>query len=228
MISLAFNDTKFQAKFGSVIQQARNPRAILLNAGHEVGNRLKSHFRMRDRNSANPLSERRSHFWLAVSRTVQNPELEGSNTVSVSINHPAFAQKVFGGTIRAKIANPAFAQKVFGGTIRAKIADPALTIPVEERAYGRTAATFEQETGLKLFLIKTGKGAFQNAVLAVKDDGAKGFTVEYILTKSVTQQADPEALPDKTMLERAILARSQRVLDQQNAEDNPNPNAEIP
>ena len=210
MISLAFNDTKFQAKFGSVIQQARNPRAILLNAGHEVGNRLKSHFRMRDRNSANPLSERRSHFWLAVSRTVQNPELEGSNTVSVSINHPAFAQKVFGGTIRAKIA------------------DPALTIPVEERAYGRTAATFEQETGLKLFLIKTGKGAFQNAVLAVKDDGAKGFTVEYILTKSVTQQADPEALPDKTMLERAILARSQRVLDQQNAEDNPNPNAEIP
>lgn len=205
MILLKFQDAKFQARFGGIIQQAKNPRTILLSAGREVGTRLKAHFRARDKSSANHLSERRSHFWLAVSRTVQNPQMEGENTVSVTINHPAFAQKVYGGTIRAKVAE-------------------ALTIPVEERAYGRTTATFEAETGLKLFLLRTGKGAFQSAVLAVKDDTARGFTVEYILTKSVTQQADPEALPDKSAMELAILARAQRVLDRQIADEKPDTN----
>ena len=53
---------------------------------------------------------------------------------------------------------------------------------------------------------------------------AKGFTVEYILAKSVTQKADAEALPDKTMLELAILARSQKVLDRQVQGETPDPN----
>ncbi len=194
-MTLTFDDVKFQADFGKIIASAKNPRAILLNAGREVGNRLKAHFRKRDRDSANHLSERRSHFWLAVSRTVQNPIVNG-NTVTVTINDPRFAQKLFGGKIEAKEAD-------------------ALTIPVEERAYGRTTAVFERETGLKLFLIKSGKGAFQNALLAVKDDSGRGFTVEYLLTPSVNQSADPEALPDKTALERAVLNRAQKVLDRQ-------------
>ena len=197
MIGLGFNDAKFQAKFGDIIVQTKNPHRMLLGAGREVGSLLKRHFIRKDRTEPNQLSERRSNFWLAVSRTVQQPEMENPTTVSVTISHPAFAQKVFGGTIRAKAAG-------------------ALTIPVEERAYGRTAHVFEEETGLKLFLLRTGKGAFQNAVLAVKDNSAKGFTVEYILTQSVTQQADPDALPPKSALESAILARSQKVLDRQN------------
>lgn len=193
MITLTFDDKKFQVEFGRKIGAAKNPRAVLLGSGRELANQLKKHFREKDKTGANKLSERRSHFWLAVRDSVQNPELSG-NTVTVTINHPAFAQKVFGGTISAKEAG-------------------ALTIPVEEKAYGRTAQTFERETGLKLFLIKTGKGSFENAVLAVKDDSGKGFTVEYILTKSVTQKADTDALPEKTELERAILVRAQRVLD---------------
>jgi hypothetical protein len=134
--------------------------------------------------------------------SVQAPVQESPTTISVSISDPRFAQKLFGGPITAKAAG-------------------ALTIPVEEKAYGRTTSTFERETGLKLFLIRSGKGAFQNALLAVKDPDGRGFTVEYLLTKSVTQSADPEALPDKTALEQAILARSQRILDRQIAKENP-------
>jgi hypothetical protein len=206
VITLAFNDTRFQSKLGSVISQAKNPRALLLNAGREVGNQLKKHFQQRDRDDANHLSARRSHFWLAVSRTVQKPVVSGY-TVTVVINDPRFAQKVFGGKIVAKEAG-------------------ALTIPVEERAYDRTTQVFEAETGLKLFLIKSGKGAFQNALLAVKDDSARGFTVEYLLTPSVNQPADADALPFKPLLEQAILASAQRVLDLQIAAENPP--AEIP
>jgi hypothetical protein len=201
-MTLTFDDTKFQVEFGRIISATKNPRAILLGAGRMVGAQLKRHFREKDRSEPNRLSERRTHFWLTMAWSVQAPVQESPTTISVSISDPRFAQKLFGGPITAKAAG-------------------ALTIPVEEKAYGRTTSTFERETGLKLFLIRSGKGAFQNALLAVKDPDGRGFTVEYLLTKSVTQSADPEALPDKTALEQAILARSQRILDRQIAKENP-------
>ena len=200
MISLTFQDTKFQAKFGAIIGKTKNPKAVLLNSGRELGNQLRAWFRQRDKTNVNRLSERRVHFWLQVAQSVNQPQMEGPTRVSVTISDPRFAQKLFGGTITAKAAE-------------------ALTIPVEERAYGRTAATFERETGLKLILVKTGGSAantMENAVLAVADpNDPKRLTVEYVLTKSVNQQADPEALPPKAQLEAAILSRAQRVLDRE-------------
>ncbi|HEY4414477.1 MAG TPA: hypothetical protein VGO57_02200 [Verrucomicrobiae bacterium] len=148
------------------------------------------------------MSQRRTHFWLEVGRSVQQPVMENPTTISVTISDPRFAQKLFGGQIIAKNAG-------------------ALTLPVEERAYGRTTRTFEQETGLKLTLIVTGKGLFENAVLAVKEKGQPGFTVEYVLTKSVNQKADRNALPLKSTLETAILQRSEKVLARQIAGQNP-------
>jgi hypothetical protein len=195
VIALTIDRAGFARDFNQQLRQAKNPVGMLKVAGRELANQLKTWFRAKDRSSANKLSERRSHFWLAVSRTVQNPEQTGYNSISVSVTHPAIAQKVFGGTITAKAAG-------------------ALTLPVEERAYGRTAGNFEAETGLKLFLLKIGKSTanhFGNAVLAVKEAGH--ITVEYILTKSVTQPADPTALPPMTQLEAAILARSQLYLN---------------
>ena len=192
MITIVFQRAGFTRDFSQVVGKVKNPSELLAAAGRELGNQLKKWFRAKDISEPNQLSERRSHFWLAVARTVSAPEMITDNSVAVTINHPAFAQKVFGGIIRAKAAG-------------------ALTIPVEERAYGRTAATFERETGLKLFLIRTGKGAFQNAVLAVK--AGKGLIVEYVLKKSVFQQRDPNALPVASQLEAAILARAQSFMN---------------
>jgi hypothetical protein len=210
MITFEFNDTKFQARFGTIMTAAKNPRAILMNSGREVGNQLKKHFREKDQTDANTLApDRRSHFWLAVAQMVQNPVQENPTTISVSINHPDLAQKVFGGPIFAKEAG-------------------ALTIPESPEAYGRTTHTFEQETGLKLFLIHSGDSDFEKALLVVKDESGRGFTVEYLLTPSVDQKADTTALPDKSLLEAAVLSRAQRVLDRQLEEDKPNPDEEIP
>ncbi len=192
MIRVQINSGSFNKQLGALLSRTKNPTGMLKVAGRELANQLKKWFRGKDSSSANKLSERRSHFWLAVANSVQNPEQTGFNAISVSVNHSALAQKVFGGTITAKRSR-------------------ALTIPVEERAYGRTAATFEHETGLKLFLLRSGKGNFQNAVLAVKE--GKGFQVEYILTRSVTQSADQTALPPKGELEKAILARGQSFLE---------------
>ena len=200
MISLKFQDAAFQRDFGAIVVKTKNPRSILLNAGREVGNQLRKHFRQRDGDSPNHISSRRSHFWLDVAQSVNVPQLEGQFSVSVTVSDPRFVQKVFGGPIRPKDKE-------------------ALSIPVDERAYDRTPATFEAETGLKLILVKIGgskANALENAVLAVADPLNPGhLTTEYLLTKGVDQQADTEALPEKNALETAIIARSQRVLDRE-------------
>ncbi len=188
MISVAIQRAGFTKSFNEVLGKVKNPVALLKVSGRELANQLITWFRARDRNDPNKLSSRRSHFWLAVARTVGQPFQSGHNAISVTIAHPVIAIKVKGGDITPKTAG-------------------ALTVPVEERAYGRTAATFEQETGLKLTLIKTGKGEFQNAVLAVKENG--GLTVEYLLTPKVHENPDPDALPPQSQLEAAIMARAQ-------------------
>jgi hypothetical protein len=193
MIGIQMDRTDFRSKFASMLDLAKNPRALLAVAGRELANRLKDHFRRKDVEEPNKLSPRRQHFWLAVSRSVQSPVVDGARTVSVTVNDPRFAQKVFGGKITAK---------------RAK----ALTVPVTEKAYGRTTATFEKETGLKLFLLGR-KDHGRGGVLAAKIGDQ--IEVEYVLTKSVTQQADPTALPPESDLEKAILDRVQGVVDRQ-------------
>lgn len=197
MIALQVNRAGFNKQFNELLAQARNPVQVLLVAGRELANQLKAHFRTKDQTDPNQLSPRREHFWLQIANSVNNPEQSGYNAVSVRVSDPRIAQKVFGGTITAKRAG-------------------ALTIPVSEQAYGRTASTFEQETGLKLFLIKVGgtkANSLTNAVLAAKVNG--GMEIEYVLRQSVTQQADRTALPETSELEKAILARAQTTLERQ-------------
>ena len=116
--------------------------------------------------------DRREHFWLQISRSVQAPVVNSDTSVSISINDPRFAQKVFGGPIVAKRARN-------------------LSIPVEKDAYGRTPATYEQETGFKLFLVH---GANQLLLARALGDGR--VQIEYLLTPRVNQAPDPTALPD--------------------------------
>lgn len=198
MITVTIGEEGFQAYFQTKVNATRRPRAMMLAAGRELGNQLKKHFRKKDQTEINKLNPgRREHFWNQIAVSVQQPEVSpDSAAVSVTIGDPRFAQKLFGGPIVAKNAE-------------------ALTIPVSPQAYGRTARTFEAETGLKLFLIKTGKGKFENAVLAAHESAGAGFTVEYLLTPSVNQEADETALPDMGILEAAILARADSVLQRE-------------
>jgi hypothetical protein len=143
---------------------------------------------------------KRSNFWNEIAQSVQSPVVEGGDTqVRVSITDPRIAQKVFGGEIRAK-------------NVR------MLTIPQTPEAYGRTAETFEHETGLKLFLIKES----DFAALAAKFSSG-GIAIEYILKSSVHQDADPTALPPMTEgsdFTRALVARAQSVVDRESAQAN--------
>ncbi len=193
MISVTMNQAEFRAAFGAQLEAARRPAAVLAAAGRELGNLLKRHFWEKEKRP-NKLSPRREHFWLQIAQSVNAP-VQTERSVSVTVSDPRIGQKVYGGPIVAKRAG-------------------ALTIPVSEKAYGRTAATFEHETGLKLF--RPGPAGEKKNVLMAKV--GEQVEVEYVLVKSVQQSPDPTALPDMGELERKILERAKSVVDRQNRE----------
>lgn len=191
MITVKIDSSNARAYLGNILAQARRPAGIMAAAGRAGANLLKKHFRIRDR-EPNKLGGPRTHFWAAVGQSVQAPVVSDSGaTVTISINHPAFAQKVFGGEIRAKRAS-------------------LLTIPVTPESYGRTAATFEKETGLKLIFLRQGN----NAILASRAEG-QGLTVQYVLVPSVHQEADPNALPPEKDIEEAVVSAADKALQRQ-------------
>lgn len=200
MIRYNVGSNSFNKDFGTVLSRAKNPTGMLKASGRELGNLLKRHFREKDRSNKNKLGGRRQHLWLQIAGSVQNPVQTGFNSVSVSINHPTIGQKVFGGPIIAK---------------RAK----NLTIPQTDEAYGRTAATFEHETGRKLIFLKQN----DNLLLASKIGQSSRLQVEYVLTPRVIQRPDPTALPTKQQMEDAVISRGRKYLESEAAKEGNQP-----
>lgn len=198
MISVTISDHGTQARLAELSARLERPVGLARVLGREGRNRLVAHFRRKDREEPNRLGGERQHFWLQVARATQSPvEAADGSLVTITVNHPAIAQKIFGGTIRAK---------------RTRF----LTIPVSPEAYGRTASTFERETGLKLFLLKVGPS--KSPVLAAARGG--GIQVEYLLRRSVKQSPDPTALPDEGDFNAALLGRAESYVARITAEAN--------
>lgn len=194
--SIVLRDEAFRAQFALLVEGAKKPKAILLGVGREAVRFLKRHFREKDRKEPNALSPRRSHFWNEVANSVMNPVPVGESAVSVAITDGRFRQKLFGGPITPKAAS-------------------MLTIPVSEEAYGRTAKTFEAETGLKLFLLK----ASNFAALVTRHAGSKFLQIEYILSRGVYQSPTPGAFPDTregSPFLMALMGRAQAMRDREN------------
>lgn len=213
MIAIQINAAAFQAEFDKKISLVKNPAVMLLAAGREVGNRLKKHFQEKEMTNANRLGGRRQHFWLAVARTINGagnteaPKVSG-NTVTVSINDPRFAQKVYGGRIIPKEKQ-------------------ALTIPLTPEAYGKTVQDFPGAFLLKTpkaaYIVKLGENITVTGMISRAKRGefkGKRASLNFLfkLVPFVDQDADPTALPPKTELEAAILMRAQKVLDNEISE----------
>jgi hypothetical protein len=192
VIGIHIFDAGAKVKLSRALGMAKNPRAVMLGAAREGGNRLKKHFREKDRSEANKLGGRRTHYWNRVAQSVSAPVAVRPETVVINITDPTFAQKLFGGVIRAK---------------RVK----NLAIPQEKDAYGRGPAVFEKETGLKLIFIKSG----DHALLATRRSLSQFLQIEYLLTPSVKQDKDPTALPAEPEFTNAVIDRAQTIAQRQ-------------
>jgi hypothetical protein len=162
-------------------EQARNPRAIFAAAGRAVTNLFRKHLRELDRSRPNKLGGSRSHFWLALSRSVNLSEISDRG-VTVSISDPRAKHKHTGGTIRAKRAG-------------------FLTIPIHPDAHGRSTRVLATELGIKLF-------AWGGRLMG-QAGGDQGLTAYYVLKRSVYQSPDPEdgiLPPDDQIREVALNA----------------------
>lgn len=145
-------------------------RAVMGRAGANV---LRKHFRARN-SQPNKLGGARTNFWSRVAESVHAPRSSGAHIV-IPINHPAIAQKVFGGTIRARKAKH-------------------LAIPIDARAHGKSPRVFDALT-----FAMTGAGV---KLLGTREGGV--FRALFVLKKSISQRPDPQALPKDADMAAAV------------------------
>lgn len=148
-----------------LLAQAEGDGPLAKVLGRAGANVLKKHFRARNK-TPNKLGGARTNFWSAVAASVQNPRYSGHD-ITIAINHPAIVQKVFGGTISAKKTKN-------------------LAIPIAPEAHGKSPRVFPH---LQFAVMASG------AKLLGLKNGAGGINWLYVLKPSVTQSADPHALP---------------------------------
>jgi hypothetical protein len=182
-----------------ILATTKNPPGMLKVCGREVGNLLKRHFRglnASNQSAMGAASGRRENFWAQISRSVQAPVTdEAGRHVTISVADERFNQKVYGGTITAKRVQN-------------------LAIPMIAEAYGRAPRIFEQETGDKLHVVKTDKGAFLARGTNVSAGRSSRIIDEfaYRLTPSVTQKPFAGALPTDAEVTKVVLERAEKVL----------------
>ena len=183
MIQITLQSGEARNQIQDLGKMLGRPRPIIQAAVRGTRTRLQRHFTERE-SRGNKLGGKRTHFWLDVRKSTQVGEVTDRSGFVV-IGDPRFAQKVFGGTIVAKTPW--------------RNGFKLLTIPVDPRGYGRRASVAARENNIKLFFMGTASGG----VLATK--AGAGIEVIYACVPSVTQQADPEALPDRQELENAAI-----------------------
>lgn len=158
----------------------QNPVPLHAAMGKRAEKELRAHF-LQKNSTGNKQGWPRTNFW---SRRIR------SSTVLTGVD---------AGGATVDIADPAFAQKLFGGTIHARQAK-FLSLPARAEAYGKSPREFKD-----LHFIPTRSGGIlvqnqQTQFKRTKSGRISGQTevgggVFYFLVKSVVTNPDPTALP---------------------------------
>lgn len=191
-----------------VLQQVANlPRKSILAAqAKAVEVLMRGHFKERQA-EGNKRGWPLPKFWYGAGGTVANATAVGE------VNND-FAEVV--------VADARFNQKVYGGTITAK-RSRNLAIPLTAQA-AKLSARMGSIRELDLKLVVTKKGAYlareayeQRGTPRRKGVGAKGVARQRLqfwfkLTRSVTQSADPRALPPSASFDQTILDATAKIV----------------
>lgn len=193
MITISIDSGETRNLLNQFRRSVDRPRDLLENSARAVTRKLKLHFAARDR-EGNKLGGRKTHFWGDIGKSTNLGPVD-DHQASVIISDFRFAQKLHGGTITAKTPWPG------SGFL-------LLTIPVKPEAYARKVSVTRRETGLSLFFVGNAAGG----VIASRAEGSKDLNVFYACVPSVTQAADPRALPPGEELETAAVEAAQSYM----------------
>jgi hypothetical protein len=193
-----------------LVNAMTNRIALYKDILRRIANDLRAHFRQRQQaGPRNKFGAQSSGFWAEIRDSVNDGEITSVDGGKVGIAHPAIAQKVYGGTIRKD--------------------DKKLAIPARMEAYGKSPRMFDF---LRAIVFQSGAVALVEAERTEitrtrginKDFGYSNFkgaeargigSVWYWLVDSVTQKADPNALPKKEVLEAGMLDTAQKHFERQ-------------
>lgn len=175
-------------RIATMAGRLKRPAAAVKVAGRAVQNVLTAHFRAKNQ-APNKRGWRKSGFWGQVRDSTQLTTTDMS--CQVVVNDPRFQQRLRGGLITAKTGS-------------------ALAIPLKPEFQGVNPSTFPKD---RFFLVRSKKGRSLGLLAEKQADGS--LRLCYVLKRSVTQQADPTALPEL----RVIEAAASKALGQQLARE---------
>lgn len=175
---------------------APNRRKGLMSVlGRRAERSYKKWFRDRDRTSPNAKAWPRKHFWAGVARsTVYVPSQTTDDAATVSITDPRFRIKVRGGTIRPKQAK-------------------ALAVPLNAAAYEAGFPRAGRIPNLALVWAKNSSGNVLGYL--GRWEAGDGVVLYYVLLRSVTVAADPQALPARAAINSELEVEADAFLRRQ-------------
>lgn len=167
----------------------KSPRPLLAAAGKRVEVDLRAHF-LRRNAQGNRQGWPRTNFWNRIRKSTALDHVNDQEAV-VSVSDPAINQKLHGGTITPK---------------RGKY----LAIPARAEAYGHSPRDFDDlefiPTARGGMLVQRVQSLLRRGKKGFRSGGKPGGGTFFFLVKSVTQAADPEALPPREDLDAAVHA----------------------
>lgn len=188
-IRIDINDLATPA-LNAIAQKLSSRRSLNEALGARGERELRDHFGKREA-EPNKTGWPRQHFWDQI-RSATAVSRVDEQSATITINDPRFNQKFYGGTIK-----PGAGKKY-------------LTLPAIAAAYGSPA------TAHKLTPIFRYLGGERRAVALAEVKGKgreRTETVWYWLVKSVTQNKDERALPDRDQFAGALRDEAQEFLD---------------
>lgn len=185
-IEVTFDDqaTDFLLRIDGELE---NPRGLNAALGARLQDELKDYFFTRN-SQPNKRNWPKQNWWARVADATQLTEVSDEGATVTVASREGFYIRLHGGVIQAREAG-------------------ALTIPAIPEAYGKSAAEFEQSSGIKLFRPAGAR------YLAFSDDGAESVTLAYFLVPRVTIPADPAALPPIDQLADALQEEGNDYLE---------------
>lgn len=182
-VRIEINSAPARKVLQGLADKVHDRRGFLTALGITAETELQEHFRKRNQ-EPNRKGWPKQNFWARIRRSTAFAGATNSKATVV-------------------IADPAFAMKVYGGTIRPK-EKRYLSIPMRAEAYGVRPGSGLIEG---LFALRSGSGKL---FLARREGQA--LRLYYRLVKKVDMDADPRALPPQSQMDRALTEAAEDYL----------------
>jgi len=200
MLTITITEPAMPEELKSLPAFLAHPKPLLAAGGKQLVGDLRDHFGARNE-EPNKMGWPKKNFWAGIRRSTELAEVSDSEA-KVSISDPAINQKVFGGTITPKRGRN-------------------LAIPQNDEAYMAGSPRNLPAGFLRLLVARSGGVYLVENDSSLRPKGKKGSKPGmsfagrfwYHLVPSVTQEPDPNALPDEDYLLGSVMYAIRGVLD---------------